>query len=429
MSELTGKSEEELFADLKGVIFLNPYHGNRIGEKKYLMADDYLSGNVREKLAVARKTAELYPEDYTVNVEALERVQPVDLTAAEIGVKLGSVWVPQEDVQDFMYELLGTSRWMRGQIEVKFVKMTGEWVITNKTHDRGNVKAYNTYGTSCINAYQIIEETLNLKDVRIFDYVDDGSGKKKPVLNKKETAIAQGKQEQIKRAFEEWIWRDPERRERLCKLYNEKFNSYRPREYDTGYAGLFGYVGGTIKNLGVISGTIAPASTAGSTYAAPLVGYLTGSVENCYSNAEVKVSIKNIVYAGGLIGHVDTNATVKDSYASGHVSGVSSSGFAYVGGFVASNKGTIDGCLAFGNVTAQGSNDTYSRNGGFVANNSGTLTECYRSETQTLVQYTTTGSAYCDDGTADSVTDMISYAQSNWSSTVWKYDAKYPNHK
>ena len=198
---------------------------------------------------------------------------------------------------------------------------------------------------------------------------------------------------------------------------------------DTGYAGLFGYVGGTIKNLGVISGTIAPASTAGSTYAAPLVGYLTGSVENCYSNAEVKVSIKNIVYAGGLIGHVDTNATVKDSYASGHVSGVSSSGFAYVGGFVASNKGTIDGCLAFGNVTAQGSNDTYSRNGGFVANNSGTLTECYRSETQTLVQYTTTGSAYCDDGTADSVTDMISYAQSNWSSTVWKYDAKYPNHK
>ena len=240
MSELTGKSEEELFADLKGVIFLNPYHGNRIGAKKYLMADEYLSGNVREKLEVARKTAELYPEDYTVNVEALERVQPVDLTAAEIGVKLGSVWVPQEDVQDFMYELLGTSRWMRGQIEVKFVKMTGEWVITNKTHDRGNVKAYNTYGTSCINAYQIIEETLNLKDVRIFDYVDDGSGKKKPVLNKKETAIAQGKQEQIKRAFEEWIWRDPERRERLCKLYNEKFNSYRPREYDGSHIQFYG---------------------------------------------------------------------------------------------------------------------------------------------------------------------------------------------
>ena len=129
---------------------------------------------------------------------------------------------------------------MQSEIEVKFVKQTGEWVITNKTHDRGNVKAYNTYGTSCINAYQIIEETLNLKDVRIFDYVDDGSGKKKPVLNKKETAIAQGKQEQIKRAFEEWIWRDPERRERLCRLYNEKFNSYRPREYDGSHIQFYG---------------------------------------------------------------------------------------------------------------------------------------------------------------------------------------------
>ena len=198
---------------------------------------------------------------------------------------------------------------------------------------------------------------------------------------------------------------------------------------DTGYAGLFGYVGGTLKDLGVVSGTIAPASTAGSTYAAPLVGYLTGSVENCFSNAEVKVNIKNIVYAGGLIGHVDTNAAVKDSYASGHVSGISSSGFAYAGGFVASNKGTIEGCLAFGNVTAQGSNETYSRNGGFVANNSGTLTECYRSETQKLVQYTTTGSAYCEDGTVDSYSDMIAYAQTNWASSVWEFDHKYPNHK
>ena len=239
MTKLTGKSEEELFADLQGVIFLNPKHSTMLGEKKYLMADEYLSGNVREKLTFARKAHEEYGQ-YAANVEALERVQPVDLTAAEIGVKLGSVWVPQEDVQDFMYELLGTSRWMQSEIEVKFVKQTGEWVITNKTHDRGNVKAYNTYGTSCINAYQIIEETLNLKDVRIFDYVDDGSGKKKPVLNKKETAIAQGKQEQIKRAFEEWIWRDPERRERLCRLYNEKFNSYRPREYDGSHIQFYG---------------------------------------------------------------------------------------------------------------------------------------------------------------------------------------------
>ena len=239
MTELTGKSEEELFADLKGVIFLNPKHSTMLGEKKYLMADEYLSGNVREKLAFARKAHEEYGQ-YAINVEALEKVQPVDLTAAEIGVKLGSVWVPQEDVQDFMYELLGTSRWMRSEIEVKFVKQTGEWVITNKTHDRGNVKVVNTYGTSRINAYQIIEETLNLKDVRIFDYVEDANGKKTPVLNKKETAIAQGKQEQIKRAFEEWIWRDPERRERLCRLYNEKFNSYRPREYDGSHIQFYG---------------------------------------------------------------------------------------------------------------------------------------------------------------------------------------------
>ena len=160
-----------------------------------------------------------------------------------------------------------------------------------------------------------------------------------------------------------------------------------------------------------------------------MVGYLTGSVENCYSNAEVKVSIKNIVYAGGLIGHVDTNATVKDSYASGHVSGVSSSGFAYAGGFVASNKSAIDGCLAFGNVTAQGSNETYSRNGGFVATNSGTLTECYRSESQILTKYTTVGNAHCNDGVVKSDADMISYAKSNWNSSIWEYELKYPSHK
>ena len=198
---------------------------------------------------------------------------------------------------------------------------------------------------------------------------------------------------------------------------------------DTAYAGLFGYVSGTIKNLGIVSGSIAPASTAGSTYAAPLVGYLTGSVENCYSNAEVKVSITNLIYAGGLIGQVDANATVKDSYASGHVSGISSSGFAYVGGFVASNKGTIEGCLAFGNVTAKGSNETYSRNGGFVANNSGALTECYRSESQILTKYTTVGNAHCNDGVVKSDADMISYAKSNWNSSIWEYELKYPNHK
>ena len=160
-----------------------------------------------------------------------------------------------------------------------------------------------------------------------------------------------------------------------------------------------------------------------------MVGYLTGSVENCYSNAEVKVGITNLIYAGGLIGQVDANATVKDSYASGHVSCVSSSGFAYVGGFVASNKGTIDGCLAFGNVTAQGSNETYSRNGGFVATNSGTLTECYRNESQILTKYTTVDSAYCNDGVVKFDADMISYAKSNWNTSIWEYDLKYPSHK
>ena len=240
MSALTGKSEEELFADLKGVIFLNPYHGNRIGEKKYLMADEYLSGNVREKLAVARKSAELNPEDYTANVEALEKVQPVDLNASEIGVRLGSTWIPQEDVEEFMHELLDTNYFYRRMIEVKYIPHTSQWVVTNKTRDGGNVKAGNTYGTKRINAYSIIEDTLNLKDVRIFDYQGDDSGNRIAILNKKETAIAQGKQEQIKRAFEEWIWKDPERRERLCRLYNEKFNSLRPREFDGSHIEFYG---------------------------------------------------------------------------------------------------------------------------------------------------------------------------------------------
>jgi hypothetical protein len=161
----------------------------------------------------------------------------------------------------------------------------------------------------------------------------------------------------------------------------------------------------------------------------PLAAYLTGTVENCYSQAAVSTSITNIIYASGLIGHVDAAATVKDSYASGRVSAVSSSGFAYAGGFVGANKGTIEGCLAFGNVTAQGSNETYSRNGGFAAKNDGTLTECYRSETQVLTKYTTAGSAYCEDGTVDSYANMIAYAQSNWAYSVWEYDLKYPNHK
>ena len=233
MMELSGKSENEIFEDLKGVIFLNPlYEYGNSYEPKYLMADEYLSGNVREKLRIAKNLAELYPEDYKVNVEALQKVQPKDLTASEISVRLGATWLPPDDVQDFIFHLLETPRYAQWNIKVHFSPFTSEWNIEGKSYDKGNVKAYNTYGTSRINAYKIIEETLNLKDVRIFDYIEDDEGRKKAVLNKKETAIAQSKQEMIKQEFQDWIWSDPERRERLCKFYNEKFNSVRPREYD-----------------------------------------------------------------------------------------------------------------------------------------------------------------------------------------------------
>ena len=233
MCQLSGKTEAEIYEDLKGVIFLNPMYGyGNSTEAKYLMADEYLSGNVREKLAWAKRSAELSPEDYKVHVEALEKVQPKDLTASEISVRLGATWLPPEIVEKFIFEFLGTPRYAQWNIKLHFSQYTGEWNIEGKSYDRGNVKAYNTYGTSRINAYKIIEETLNLKDVRIFDYIEEPDGKKKAVLNKKETAIAQSKQELIKQGFQDWIWADPERRERLCKLYNEKFNSIRPREYD-----------------------------------------------------------------------------------------------------------------------------------------------------------------------------------------------------
>ena len=233
MMELSGKSENEIFEDLKGIIFLNPlYEYGNSYEPKYLMADEYLSGNVREKLRIAKNSAELYPEDYKVNVEALQNVQPKDLTASEISVRLGATWLPPDDVQDFIFHLLESPRYAQWNIKVHFSPFTSEWNIEGKSYDKGNVRAYNTYGTSRINAYKIIEETLNLKDVRIFDYIEDDEGKKKAVLNKKETAIAQSKQEMIKQEFQDWIWSDPERRERLCKSYNKKFNSVRPREYD-----------------------------------------------------------------------------------------------------------------------------------------------------------------------------------------------------
>lgn len=241
MMELTGKDEPELYGELKDVIFLNPMYG--YGEstaQKYLPADEYLSGNVREKLSWARRSAELNPEDYATNVEALERVQPEDLTAAEISVRIGATWIPPQDYADFLFELFDTSRYSQWNIKVHYASCTGEWQIEGKSNDRGNIRAYNTYGTDRINGYKIMEQTLNLRDVRIFDYIEGPDGKRTPVLNREETAITQGKQEQIKQAFAEWIWKDPSRRERLTRVYNEKFNSVRPREYDGSHLSLAG---------------------------------------------------------------------------------------------------------------------------------------------------------------------------------------------
>ena len=230
MSRLTGKDEETLFSDLKGVVFLNPNYKEGVNEK-YLPADEYLSGNVRQKWAIAKAKAE-QDAQYQINAEALARVQPTDLTASEISVRLGATWLDTEYVRRFIFETLGTPRSAQWGMKVHYSGITGEWRIEGKSKDRGNVKAISTYGTKRVNAYEIIEDTLNLKDVRIFDYVYDADGRKTAVLNKKETAIAQSKQELIKDAFAEWIWKDPDRREAICKTYNILFNSNRPREYD-----------------------------------------------------------------------------------------------------------------------------------------------------------------------------------------------------
>lgn len=238
MGRLTGKDEETLFSELTGVVFLNPNYTEGLNEK-YLPADEYLSGNVRQKWAVAQGKAEQDPQ-YQINAEALARVQPTDLTASEISVRLGATWLDTEYVRRFIFETLGTPRSAQWGMKVHYSKITGEWRIEGKSKDRGNVKAISTYGTQRINAYEIIEVTLNLKDVRIFDYVYDDDGRKTAVLNKKETAIAQSKQELIKDAFAEWIWKDPDRREAICKTYNILFNSNRPREYDGSHISFSG---------------------------------------------------------------------------------------------------------------------------------------------------------------------------------------------
>ena len=227
MEQLAGKTQAELVQDLQGVIFKVP----NCEPVSYVAADEYLSGNVRNKLTVAELAAKNDPE-LAVNVEALKKVIPKDLSAAEISVRLGATWIPQEDIQRFVMELLTPSSYAAGRLKVRYTPINGDWFIENKSSDMGNVKADSTYGTKRASAYRIIEDTLNLRDTRIFDYVYDEHGNKKAVFNAKETTAAQAKQEAIKQAFQDWIWKDPERRNRLVRYYNDTFNSVRPREYD-----------------------------------------------------------------------------------------------------------------------------------------------------------------------------------------------------
>ncbi len=246
MAELSGKSEEVLASELSGVIFRDiqcaeeadfiPKAFVELSQFPFVTADEYLSGNVRRKLRMAKALYEVLPAEKKTliakNVEALEAVQPVDLTAAEIGVRIGANWVPMDVYQKFMEETFGTSVYARSRIHILRSEANGQWAITDKNADRSNIKVVTTYGTKRMNAYQILEQTLNQRDVRVFDYVEDENGNRKPILNKKETAIAQDRQELLKQKFSEWIWKDIDRRELLCRLYNETFNAVRPREYD-----------------------------------------------------------------------------------------------------------------------------------------------------------------------------------------------------
>ena len=231
MGKLTGKTEEQLTEDLAGIIFFNP------SSEQYETADEYLSGDVRWKLRLLR---EIDNPKYAANMEALEKVQPNDLTASEIDVRLGAIWIPPEDIQRFVIELLKPAYYASSKIKVHYSRLTAQWNISGKTSDYGNVTANVTYGTKRINAYKIIEETLNLKDVRIFDTVYDESSGEKRILNRNETVLAQQKQQLIKDAFRDWIWKDPDRRNRLTTLYNTRFNSIRPREYDGSHISFVG---------------------------------------------------------------------------------------------------------------------------------------------------------------------------------------------
>ena len=234
MSKLTNKTQEELVKELDGIIYKLPMENN-----KYVTSDEYLSGNIREKLKMAEVSVGMHPE-FATNIEALKKVMPKDLTANEIGIKLGATWIPTEIIDSFMYELLETPNHAQWNMKVKFSEYNSQWYITSKNYDYSNVKANKTYGTNRVNAYEIIEKTLNLKDVKVFDTVTDIDGNKKREFNAKETAIAQAKQDQIKQAFEDWIFNDVERRERLVRLYNDRFNSIRPREYDGSHLNFVG---------------------------------------------------------------------------------------------------------------------------------------------------------------------------------------------
>ena len=235
MMSLSGKSENELFADLQGVIFLNPKSLYSSAEEKYLTADEYLSGDVREKLREAEQDAIMHPEiDLSGNIEALRQAQPKDLDASEIDVRLGATWVDKKYFQDFMYDLLKTPWSQQRVIKIEYSEYTSEWKVANKNSvSRWDVAANTTYGTSRMNAYQILENTLNLRDVRIYDTdKDPETGKERRVVNQKETTLAQQKQQAIKDAFRDWVWKDPYRRQDLVRTYNQRFNAIRPRQYD-----------------------------------------------------------------------------------------------------------------------------------------------------------------------------------------------------
>lgn len=232
MSQLTGKTKEELAGELQGVIFRVPGQLEKDGTPHYVTADEYLSGNVRRKLRQAQRAAQ-QDSSFAVNVEALTAAQPQDLDASEIEVRLGATWIDKEYIQQFMYETFNTPFYLQRSIEVNYSSFTAEWQIKGKSSVSYNdVAAYTTYGTSRANAYKILEDSLNLRDVRIYDTIEDADGKERRVLNAKETTLAAQKQQAIREAFRDWIWRDPERRQTLVRQYNEEMNSTRPREYD-----------------------------------------------------------------------------------------------------------------------------------------------------------------------------------------------------